>query len=161
MMCLTAGLREPLNSLRYETSRRQAMFGNLLTAIRLHVHSQTHMAEHEERIAQIGFTELVIPGRIIHLQRQPHKASAFAGQGSSPPASSASRSSNIGPNGKEKKKGLARALFDWRRPTRYYPAEAPIETFRHLALSPSMAWEHLPDQYMLKLEALCKEWELL
>jgi hypothetical protein len=115
------------------------------------------MAEHEERIEEIGFSELVIPGRIVHLQRQPINA---ADGDANEPGSDGSRPMKDGLNNR-KGKGKRRSLFEWRRPTRYYPAEAPIETFRHIALSPSMAWEHLPDQYMLKLEALCKDWDLI
>jgi hypothetical protein len=99
-------------------------------------------AREQHLVEELGYSELVIPGRVIHLQRQ-HKHKRKISGAASPPVSPP---------------GSPNSSVTMGRPSRYFPNEAHINSFKELALSPSMGYEHLPDVYLRELEGICVHW---
>jgi hypothetical protein len=83
-----------------------------------------------------GREVLVLPGRIVHLERQ-HRG--FLGGF----------------------KGIRRTLWKvlTNKKTHYDAYEGDTDFFREIDVSPSMAWEHFPDQYHIHCNALWARWE--
>ena len=129
---------------------------------------QEHTKSNQDAVTDLGYTELVIPGRIIHLQRLSKSATTQQTQQaqlrtpsqdpSTSTISGVSSAANPNPN-PNPSSCWDRLRHDWLTPSvKYAPTVGHVNNFKDLALSPSMAWEHLPDQYMNHLEALHRAW---